>query len=352
MERELDAMALRRTRDGAGHTLRRTGPRLGAHMSIAGGVDRAPLRGREATCDTIQVFTKSNRQWRARPLEPGEVEAFQKNLRETGIGPVVAHDCYLVNLAAPQTAIWKRSVAAFREEVERAQQLGIPYLVTHPGSHGGAGEREGIARVAEALNVLHAAVPNSGVRILLETTAGQGTSLGYRFEQLAAILDQLEDPARMGLCLDTCHLFAAGYDIRSSQGYRRTMRELDSCLGLSRVQAIHLNDSRQGLGCRVDRHEHIGEGRLGVAAFRWLLNDRRLRRVPMILETPKGSDPVAADRRNLARLRRLVQGGSASEKPRRRLSPRLLDGPGPPDADASALVTRPRSFSTIDRSAR
>jgi deoxyribonuclease-4 len=277
-------------------------------MSIAGGVDQAPLRGRAVGCDAIQVFTKSNRQWRSRPLGDEEVEAFRRNVKATGIRPVVAHDCYLLNLAAPAAAIWKRSVAAFREELERAERLGIPYLVTHPGSHLAAGETEGIARVAEALNVVHAALPNHRVRVLLETTAGQGTSLGYRFEQLAAILERVEAAHRVGICLDTCHLFAAGYDLRSPAGYRQTLRALATCVGVARVRAIHLNDSRQGLGSRVDRHAHIGKGRLGLAAFGLLLNDPRFRRVPMILETPKGEDLVTADRRNLARLRRLLDG--------------------------------------------
>ena len=275
-------------------------------MSIAGGVDKAPLRGRQTGCDAIQIFTKSNRQWRARPLGDDEVAAFRANLKAAGIGPVVAHDCYLLNLAAPVAAVWKRSVAAFRDELERAERLGIPYLVTHPGSHLSASETDGMARVAEALNVLHAALPRHRVRILLETTAGQGTSLGHRFEQLAAILEQVESADRVGLCLDTCHLFAAGYDIRSLAGYRETMRALLMCGGHVRVKAIHLNDSRQGLGSRVDRHAHIGEGCLGAAAFRLFLNDSRFRAVPMILETPKDEDFVAADRRNLARLRRLL----------------------------------------------
>jgi deoxyribonuclease-4 len=277
-------------------------------MSIAGGLDKAPLRGKHVGCDTIQVFTKSNRQWRAKLLGDQEVEAFKTNLAATGIGPVVAHDCYLVNLAAPRRAVWKKSVAAFRVELERTERLGIPFLVTHPGSHAGAGEAEGMCRVAEALNELHASLPNSDVRILLETTAGQGSSLGYRFEQLAAILAKVGQAARVGICLDTCHVFAAGYNIRTPDGYQKTMKELDACLGLERLQAIHLNDSKGGLGCRVDRHEHIGEGRLGLAPFRRLLNDPCLRHVPMILETPKDDDFITADRRNLARLRRLMNG--------------------------------------------
>jgi deoxyribonuclease-4 len=291
---------------------RRPAVRLGSHMSIAGGLDQAPLRGRQAGCDTIQVFTKSNRQWAARPLADREVEGFKANLAATGIGPVVAHDCYLLNLAAPRAGLWRKSLAAFQVEMERAERLGIPYLVTHPGAHLGAGEAEGVARVAEALNRLHAALPAARVRVLLETTAGQGTSLGRRFEELAAILVRVEQADRVGICLDTCHVFAAGYDIRSAAGYRQTLRELDGCLGLRRLQAIHLNDSVQGLGSRVDRHAHIGEGRLGLEAFRLILTDRRLSRVPMILETPKDHDFVQADRRNLGRLRRLL-GGSGPD---------------------------------------
>ena len=288
-------------------TARRTSAvRLGAHMSIAGGVDKAPLRGREVGCETIQVFTKSNRQWRAKPLTDQEMDAYRANLAATGIGPVVAHDCYLINLAAPSASVYGQSVAAFRDEMERAERLGIPYLVTHPGAHLGAGEADGIARVAEALNTLHAALPDLALQVLLETTAGQGTSLGRRFEEIAAILERVEARARLGVCLDTCHLFAAGYELRTPAGYARTMQELHACVGIDRVKAIHVNDSKTGLGSRVDRHAHIGDGALGTAAFRLLLNDRRFRRVPMILETPKDGDDGVADRRNLARLRRLV----------------------------------------------
>ncbi len=284
-------------------------------MSIAGGVDKAPLRGREVGCDAIQIFTKSNRQWRARPLGDAEVQAFRRNLAAAGIEAVVAHDCYLLNLAAPTRADWGRSVVAFREEVERAERLGIPFLVTHPGSGRGARETDSIARVGEALNRLHADLPHHRVRVLLETTAGQGTSLGHRFEQLAAILDQVEAAHRVGICLDTCHLFAAGYDLRTADGYRRTMRELATCLGVGRVKAIHLNDSQQGLGSRIDRHAHIGNGRLGLGAFASFLTDANFRRVPMILETPKGEDFIAADRRNLARLRRLLNGVARVRRP-------------------------------------
>lgn len=291
--------------------------RLGAHMSIAGGLDRAPLRGRQAGCDTIQLFTKSNRQWQAKPLTDRETAAYRAALTATGIGPVVAHDCYLINLAAPAAPTWRRSVAAFREEMERAEQLGIPFLVTHPGAHLGAGEAAGIARVAEALNTLHAALPDLALQVLLETTAGQGTSLGRRFEEIAAILERVEAAHRVGVCLDTCHLFAAGYDIRTPAGYAKTVQDLAACVGIGRVQAIHLNDSKGGLGSRLDRHAHIGEGSLGTAAFRLLLTDPRFRRIPMILETPKDGDDGSADRRNLARLRRLLRPRPPASRPQR-----------------------------------
>jgi deoxyribonuclease-4 len=281
--------------------------RLGAHVSIAGGLDQAPLRGRQVGCDTIQVFTKSSRQWRAKPLAEVEIAAFRANLAATGIRPVVAHDCYLVNLAAPGGDLWRQSVVAFADELARAEQLGIPYLVTHPGSHGGAGVRDGIARVAEALNVVGAGQRHA--RVLLEQTAGQGTSLGHRFEELGAILERVEGGGRLGVCLDTCHLLAAGYDIRTAEGYRATLRNLDVSLGLRRVKVIHLNDSKLGLGSRVDRHAHIGQGMLGLRAFACFLNDPRLQRVPMILETPKDGDALRWDRRNLAQLRRLLRPG-------------------------------------------
>ncbi|RPJ53133.1 MAG: deoxyribonuclease IV, partial [Acidobacteria bacterium] len=191
---------------------RPTSVRVGAHVSIAGGVDQAPLRGRHVGCDAIQIFTKSSRQWRAKPLGAAEVAAFQQNVRAGGIRPVVAHACYLLNLAAPGQALWRQSVAAFADELDRAEALGIPYLVTHPGAHGGAGEAHGIARVADALNEVGAG--RRRTQVLLEVTAGQGTGLGHRFEQLAAILEGVEGAERVGICLDTCHLFAAGYDIR------------------------------------------------------------------------------------------------------------------------------------------
>ena len=277
---------------------------FGAHMSIAGGMDRAVDRAQMVGCDALQVFTKNNNQWRAAPFRDGEVEAFRRRLRETGIGPVVAHDCYLINLAARAAPLWKKSLAAFIVELDRCATLGIPYLVTHPGSHGGAGEAEGARRVAEALEAALMAV--AGPMVLLETTAGQGTSLGWRFEQLAAIRAAVGAGARprIGVCLDTCHLFAAGYDFRTPEGYRALRRALAATLGLDLVRAIHANDSKKALGSRVDRHEHIGRGQIGAAGFRQFVRDPAWRGVPMLLETPESETQHEV---NLKRLKRMVQ---------------------------------------------
>jgi deoxyribonuclease IV len=279
--------------------------RLGSHISIAGGIDRAVLTGAEVGCEALQVFVKSSNQWRAAPFREGEVERFHTNLKTTGLGPVVAHDSYLINLCSPDDTLWERSIGAFRVELERCEALGIPFLVTHPGSHVGSGEDAGLERLSRALDRVHAAHPEHRVKILLETTAGQGSGLGSRFEHLSRVLRSVEQPGRLGVCLDTCHVFAAGYDLRSPEAYRETMDRFDSTVGLGNLMAIHLNDSKKELGSRVDRHEQIGKGQLGVEAFRLLLNDRRLQRIPMVLETPKGDD-YAEDRVNLALLRSLL----------------------------------------------
>ncbi len=278
---------------------------LGAHMSIAGGVDKALERGAAVECDAIQMFNKSSNQWRARPLDPEEVARFRALQIEKGISPVLSHGSYLMNLASPDRALYRRSIAAFGEEIDRCETLGIPYLVIHPGSHMGAGEEEGLARVAAALNELLDARSAGRVTILLETTAGQGDNVGHRFEHLRTILDAVRHPGKMGVCVDTCHIFAAGYDLRMQAGYDTVMTELDRTVGLPRVSAFHLNDCKKDLGCRVDRHEHIGKGKIGIEAFRCLMNDPRFEGVPMLLETPKGED-CAEDRVNLALLRSLI----------------------------------------------
>ncbi len=279
---------------------------LGAHVSIAGGLHNAPHNGKAGGCEVVQIFTRSRNQWGTRKILPGEVEAFRLAQEETKVRVVCAHDGYLINLASPDKALFRKSWVALLEETRRCDLLGIPLLVAHPGSHVGSGEGKGLARIAEALNRIFDRSPDGKVTICLETTAGQGTSVGHRFEHLAHILDRVENEDRMDICLDTCHIFAAGYPIKTREGYRETMKTFDDVLGLERLRVIHMNDSKKDPGSRVDRHEHIGRGRIGKEAFGFFLNDRRLARVPKILETPKAS-PLD-DRRNLKRLRSLVKG--------------------------------------------
>lgn len=281
-------------------------PLLGAHMSIAGGVFNAFLHGQSAGCKTIQIFVKSNNQWRAKPLSDEEVEKYHQLQKETGIAPVVAHDSYLINVASQDKALYAKSRDALKIELERCQVLKIPYLVMHPGSHVGAGEKAGLATIAGALNEIFDNLEDKGTKIALEATAGQGSNLGYRFEHLAEIKGQVKQTERVAVCLDTCHLFAAGYDIRTAEGYKSVMAEFDRIVGLRHLAAIHFNDSKKGLGSRVDRHEHIGKGELGKEAFGFFLNDSRLAGVPKILETPKGPD-YAEDKMNLKVLRSLIK---------------------------------------------
>ncbi len=265
-------------------------------MSIAGGVDRAIERGLSIGCEAIQIFLKNNMQWSGPPLREDEVARFRKHAV-----PVFAHSGYLINLAAPHS----RSVEALVEEIRRADRLGVPFIVLHPGAHLGAGEAEGLRRVVGHLDEVFAATASSDVCIALETTAGQGTCLGYRLEHLAEILQRARHPQRLAVCVDTCHLFAGGYDIRTKHGYEAVMRELDHLIGCRRIVAFHLNDSKKPLGSRVDRHEHIGKGLLGLEAFRCLLRDERWERLPMVLETPKG-EAMREDIENLRVLRALM----------------------------------------------
>jgi deoxyribonuclease-4 len=278
---------------------------LGAHMSIAGGLDQAIERGHDVGCETIQVFTRSPRQWRPRPLDDDEVARFRRRQEETGIDPVVAHDCYLINLASPDDELWRKSLAVFVEELGHCQALGVPYLVMHPGSHVGAGEEAGLRRIAAALDQAQSETAGSGVQVLLENTAGQGTNLGSTWEQLAALLSMVRDDSWLGACFDTCHAFAAGYELRTRDGYEQTWRAVDDLIGLERVRVIHLNDAKGDLGSGLDRHEHIGRGRLGLEPFRMLLNDDRFRDLPMLLETPKRPG-YKDDEENLRVLRSLV----------------------------------------------
>lgn len=274
-------------------------------MSIEGGVFNAPLRGKEAGCDVIQIFTKNNNQWKSRKLTDKEIAAFKNNLNKTGIKAVASHDAYLINLASPNKDVYKKSLTAFYDEMQRAEALGLPYLVFHPGAHLGEGEDIGIKQIADSINLLLSKSKSNNLMLLLEATAGQGTHIGWRFEQLAKIINLIEQKEKMGVCIDTCHIFSAGYDITTEEGYAETFDEFDRIIGIKRLKLFHLNDSKKGLASRVDRHEHIGKGMLGLNAFKMLLNDKRFKDIPMILETPKEKD-MKEDKRNLRILRSLI----------------------------------------------
>lgn len=279
---------------------------LGAHESIAGGVEKALERGLEVGCDTVQIFVKTPNRWASKALEERDVVAFKKAVDETGIWPVFAHSIYLINPATPDDTLWHKSVDALTDDLLRCEQLGLPGLVLHPGSHMGAGEEAGLSRIVAALDEVHARLPGCQAQIWLEITAGQGDHLGYSFEQLRAMIDGVRMPERLGVCFDTAHAFAAGYELRSREGYEETWERFHAVLGLDRLRAIHLNDAKKGLGSRVDRHEHIGKGVLGLEPFRFLLNDPRFWGIPMTLETEKGPD-LAEDKENLAVLRSLLE---------------------------------------------
>ncbi|MFX0163044.1 MAG: deoxyribonuclease IV [Candidatus Hodarchaeota archaeon] len=277
---------------------------LGAHVSIAGGFDKAVIRGENIGCDSIQIFTKSQRQWSAKKIDESQVKLFKKALSRSRIKAVVVHTAYLINLASPKKDTLEKSQKAFLEEMDRAETLGIPYLVHHPGAHLDVGEKKGIELIAEGLNISLSARRGYKVMPLLETTAGQGTNLGYKFEELVAIRDLLEEKERVGVCLDTSHIFAAGYDIRTKDAYEKTMETFDEIIGLSLLKAVHLNDSKIDLGKRVDRHEHIGKGKIGLEAFSFLVNDERLKSIPGCLETPGSEEDF---KKNLQTLRTLLK---------------------------------------------
>jgi deoxyribonuclease-4 len=292
---------------------------LGAHQSIAGGYYKAVEIAHRLKCDCVQLFTKNNNQWRAKELTDEDVDQFQAKLKELGVAHALAHDSYLINLASPDPALWKKSVDSFVMEMLRADRLGIPYLVTHPGAHTTSSEAAGIAAVVRALDEVHRQTRGIKIQCLLETTAGQGSCLGRTFEQLAAMIDGVQDPDRLGVCVDTCHIFAAGYAIGTESEYKATMRSLDQTVGVKLVRAFHLNDSVKPLGSRVDRHAHIGKGMIGKEAFRLLLNDRRFRKVPMYLETPKGEEKGKSfDTMNLRTLRRLIDLPQRSQRAQKR----------------------------------
>jgi len=276
---------------------------LGAHMSIAGELHLAFARGEKAGCTAMQIFTKNANQWRGKPISDEAAAKFRAAWQASPIGPVAAHDTYLINLAAPEDDKWEKSIAAFVDEMERCAKLGIPYLVMHPGAHMGAGEDAGLQRVVAAFQRIFAEADPS-VMVLLENTAGQGTYLGGQFEHLARLMEKVPGGC-FGVCFDTCHAFAAGYDLSSAAGYAAVMERFQQIIGLEHLRLFHLNDSKKGLNSHVDRHEHIGQGAIGQAGFQALMQDERLSQVPKILETPKG-DQEEMDEVNLALLRELA----------------------------------------------
>ncbi len=285
--------------------------KFGAHMSMAGGHDRAVHAAHAVGFRTVQVFTKSNNQWRAAPLTDAHVSAFQRAMTETGVADPVAHASYLINLGSPDDALWEKSIAALVVEIERGEALGISDLVMHPGAHVGSGEEAGLARVASGLDEAHRRTPGVALKVALETTAGQGSCLGHRFEHLGRIIDAVARPERLSVCGDTCHIFAAGYPLGTPSEYDATMDSLERAVGAGRVRLWHLNDSLKPLGSRVDRHAGIGRGHLGLEPFRQVVNDPRFAGLPMILETPKGDEGGEdLDAVNLRVLRGLERDGT------------------------------------------
>ena len=279
-------------------------------MSIAGGYYKAVEAAAEVGCDCVQLFTKNNNQWRAKPISDTDVSIFRDALKRLEIQAPLSHASYLINLAAPDRALWLKSIDAMVVELERAERLGIPHVVVHPGAYTTSSEARGIRKIAWAIDRIHRRLPKCGTQILLENTAGQGTTLGWCFEQLARVIDLCREPERVGVCIDTCHAFAAGYDWRTPSGFRSTVEALESILGWDRIAALHMNDSVKPLGSRVDRHAHIGHGEIGVDGFRRIMRHRRLRRIPMYLETPKSTNPETGqpwDVVNLETLRKLAR---------------------------------------------
>lgn len=281
--------------------------KLGAHMSIAGGVSYALERAASVKSNSVQVFTKNNRQWQGPPLAQADVDRWYEQKPIHYIGDAVSHASYLINLASPQDPLWEKSLAAHQDELQRACAYGIPHVVLHPGSHTGSGTEAGIDRIAAALNRIHAATPEcANTLTLLELMAGQGATIGGSISELRRVIDQVDDRSRVGICMDTCHAFAAGYDLRTRDGYDAMLEELDRELGLAVLKCWHFNDSKGELGSHLDRHVHIGEGAIGLEGFRFVLNDARWDGIPMLLETPK-EDDLKEDLMNLQRLCALVE---------------------------------------------
>ena len=286
---------------------------LGAHMSTAGGVHTAIARACSINCTAIQIFVKNNMQWFARPLTRDEIRAFLEHRQRRELLSVFGHANYLINLAATNPQCLENSIRALSEELTRANQLELPFLVMHPGAHLRAGEQAGLDKIVNSINHVFRKIPKVKTRIALETTAGQGSCLGHRFEQIAYIIESVREPERLCVCLDTAHVFAAGYDIAGEAGAKKTFRQFNRIIGLDRLAAIHVNDSKTARGSRVDRHEHIGKGQIGLETFRFIMRDRRFRKVPKVLETPKGKE-MREDVMNLRKLRSLIGSGGSPNR--------------------------------------
>jgi deoxyribonuclease-4 len=296
-------MPARQTKSQIGN--RKSQVLLGAHMSIGGGVHMSIQRACSIRCTAMQIFVKNNKQWFARPFTAEEIRAFLEHRQRGELLSVFAHANYLINLAATNPPFRANSLRSLSEELTRAHQLELPFLVLHPGAHLGAGEEAGLEKIIESINRVLPRIPKVKTRIALETTAGQGSCLGNKFEHLAYIISRVREPERLCVCLDTAHVFAAGYDIGSESAIRTMFAQFDHVIGLDRLVAIHLNDSKTARGSRVDRHEHIGQGKIGLDAFRFIMRDRRLNKIPKVLETPKGKD-LREDVENLKTLRGLL----------------------------------------------
>ncbi len=281
---------------------------FGAHLSISGGLHNALIEAKELDMDCVQIFTKNVRSWYVDSLSDEQIDLWREHRKNTGIDVVVAHDSYLINLASPEDSLIKKSIKMFITEIERCEQLNIPYLVMHPGAHVGSGEEAGLKRIAESINEIHEALPGYKTVTCLEICAGQGTTLGYRFEHLRTIMDMVREPNRLAACFDTAHAFAAGYDLSSEKSTQNVLAEFDDVIGLEQLKVIHLNDSKVECGSRVDRHEHIGRGYIGLDAFRAIVNHERFRNVPKIIETKKGGNGEGRlwDAVNIETLRGLV----------------------------------------------
>ena len=281
-------------------------PLLGAHVSTGGGIARAVERASTIGCTAMQIFVKNNMRWFAQPLNEGEISAFREHPLRHSLRCVFGHSGYLINLAARDPAFHELSVRSLCEELVRADRLGLPFLVLHPGAHMGEGVEMGLEKVVASLDAIFKTVPRVKTRIALETTAGQGSSLGRTFEELAFILRGCRQPERLCICIDTAHLFAAGYDLHTEEGIRRTFARFRRVIGFERLAAIHMNDSKTPAGSHVDRHEHIGKGKIGLHVFRYIMREPRFRNIPKVIETPKGRD-MAEDVVNLGMLRSLCR---------------------------------------------